>query len=279
MTYPPNNPGYQVPQPPAGYAAPGASQQSAPGPNRLPAYLAGTVLGLGLLAYLASFGPQLSISTEMGPFRGAEFTATGLSYWTVAALIAALLAGVGLVPKVKSYAPVVAALSILAVLLVAAQIFNSPAQFSIGWGLWLGLTLTVLQAAAAVVALLFEAGVVKAPAPRPRYEQYAQYVPPPGYYPGPQGSPKQSQQGYPAPYGGFPTGPVSVGTPGTVSMGQSGQMVDNAQTPPTGFPSYRPPAEVDSADRPSHAQAGTASSGSDPDGGADTAAGSGPTKS
>lgn len=276
MTYPPNYPGYQVPQPPVGYAAPGAPQQPAPGPNRLPAYLAGTVLGLGLLAYLASFGPQLSISTEMGPFGGAEFTATGLSYWTVAALIAALLAGVGLVPKVKSYAPVVAALSILAVLLVAAQIFNSPAQFSIGWGLWLGLTLTVLQAGAAVVALLLEAGVLKAPAPRPRYEQYAQYGPPPGYYPGAQGSP---QQGYPTPYGGFPTGPVSVGPPGPVSTGPSGQMADNTQTPPTGFPSYRPPGEADSADRPSHDQTGAASSASDPDEGADTAAGSGPTKS
>lgn len=275
MTYPPNNPGYQVPQPPVGYATPGAPQP-APGPNRLPAYLAGTVLGLGLLAYLASFGPQLSISTEMGPFGGAEFTATGLSYWTVAALIAALLAGVGLVPKVKSYAPVVAALSILAVLLVAAQIFNSPAQFSIGWGLWLGLTLTVLQAAAAVVALLFDAGVLKAPAPRPRYEQYAQYGPPPGYYPGSQVSP---QQGYPTPYGGFPTGPVSVGPPGPVSTGPSGQMADNTQTPPTGFPSYRPPGEADSADRPSHDQTGAASSASDPDEGADTAAGSGPTKS
>lgn len=258
MTYPPNNPGYQMPQQPAGYGAPPATAQTAGGSSRLSAYLAGTVLGLGLLAYLASFGPQLSISTEMGPFGGAQFTATGLSYWTVAALIAALLAGVRLVPKVTGYAPVVAALSMLSVLLVAAQIFNSPAQFSIGWGLWLGLTLTVLQAAAAVAALLLEAGVMRAPAPRPRYGQYAQYGPPPGYYPGP-------QPGYPTPYGGFPTGPVSVGPAG-----------DNTNTPPTGFPSYRPPSEADPGNRAPQTQTGATQQASEPSGSADDAAGSGP---
>lgn len=271
MTYPPNNPGYQVPQQQqsAGYGAVPAPPRSAPGPNRLPAYLAGTVLGLGLLAYLASFGPQLSISTEMGPFGGAEFTATGLSYWTVAALIAALLAGVGLVARStgpstgskNGYAPVVAALSILAVLLVAAQIFNSPARFSIGWGLWLGLTLTVLQAAAAVTALLFEAGTLTAPAPRPRYEQYPQYGTPPSYYPGPQGG---TQPGYPTPYGGYPTGPVSVGPP-----------ADNTNTPPTGFPSYRPPSGADSGNRPSQAQTGAVPQDTEPEQGADSPAGSG----
>lgn len=155
------------------------------------------MLGLGLLAYLASFWTATEYrGIEMGPFGGAEFTATGLSYWTVAALIAALLAGVGLAwactvtPRWWRFVD-------SAVLLVAAQIFNSPAQFSIGWGLWLGLTLTVLQAAAAVAALLFEAGVLSAPAPRPRAQQYPQYGPPPGYYPPPQGS---APPGYPTPY-------------------------------------------------------------------------------
>lgn len=243
MTYPPTSPGYPVPQQPAGYGAPPAPQP-APGPSRLPAYLAGTVLGLGLLAYLASFGPQLSISTDMGPFGGAQLTASGLSFWTMAALLAALLAGVSLLPKVGSYAPVVAALAILGVLLVAAQIFNSPAQFSIGWGMWLGLTLTVLQAAAAVVALLFESGVLRAPAPRPRYEQYGQYGPPPGYFPGVQAQ----QPGYPTQYGGYPQGP---GAPGP----NPGSGDDSAHTPPTGFPGYQPSGDAQSLSR--HAQAPT----------------------
>lgn len=228
MTYPPAHQGYSVPQ---GYGAPAAPPQPAPGPSRLPAYLSGAVLGLGLLAYLASFGPQLSISTEMGPFGGAQLTASGLSYWTIAALVAALLAGVSLLPRVPSYAPVVAALAVLGVLLVAAQIFNSPAQFSIGWGMWLGLTLTVLQAAAAVVALLFESGVLRAPAPRPRYEQYGQYGPPPGYFPGVQGAPGQ-RPGYPTPYGAYPPAPGPHGGSGE----------DATNTPPTGFAAYQPPS-------------------------------------
>ncbi len=261
MTYPPNTPGFQVPQQSAGYGPPQVPPQPGGGPNRTPTYLAGVVLGLGLLAYLASFGPQLSISTEMGPFGGAQLTASGLSYWTVAALVAALLAGVGLAPKVKSFAPVVAALSILAVLLAAAQIFNSPAQFSIGWGLWLGLTLTVLQAAAAVAALLFDSEVLSAPTPRPRYEPYAQYGPPPGYFPGPQSGP---QPGYPTPYAGYPTGPVPVGP--------AGPSADDTNTPPTGFPSYRPPTE----DRPS--QGGSGQPDPEPHDGAAPPAGSGPSK-
>lgn len=39
MTYPPNNPGYQVPQQPAGYGAPPGRAGGASGPNRFLAYL------------------------------------------------------------------------------------------------------------------------------------------------------------------------------------------------------------------------------------------------
>lgn len=227
MTYPPTSPGYPAPQQPAGYGAGPGAPAAQPGPRRVPAYLAGAVLAFGLLAYLASFGPQLRISTDMGPFGGAQLTASGLSYWTVAALIAALLAGVSLLPKVASYAPVVAALAVLGVLLVVGQIFNSPAQFSIGWGMWLGLTLTVLQAAAALAALLIDSGVISAPAPRPRYEQYGQYGPPPSYYPG---APGGQRPGYPSQYAGYPPGPAAGGN------------VEDTHTPPTGFPGYQPPS-------------------------------------
>lgn len=239
MTYPPTSPGYPAPQQPAGYGAPATP----PGPSRAPAYLAAAVLGFGLLAYLASFAPQLSIKTDMGPFGGAQLTASGLSYWTVAALAAALLAGVGLLPKVSPYTPVVAALSLLGVLLVIAQVFNSPAQFSIGWGMWLGLTMTVLQGAAAVAALLLASGVISAPSPRPRYEAYGQYGPPPSYYP-------QAGQrpGYPTPYGGYPSGPPA----------------DDTHTPPTGFPSLQPPSGSDSRPAAPEADAGKAGGAGSP---------------
>lgn len=225
MTYPPANPGYPAPlpgPPPGPYAAP----MTRSGPSRVPAYLVAAVLGLGLLAYLASFAPQLSIKTDMGPFGGAQLTASGLSYWTIAALAAALLAGVSLLPKVASYAPVVAALSVLGALLVVAQVLNSPKQFSLGWGLWMGLMMTVLQAAAAVAALLLESGVIRTQAPRPGYGAYG---PPPSYYPG---APGGQWSGPPAPYGGFPPG-------------SGGLIEDSVNTPPTGFPSYQPSTDAE----------------------------------
>lgn len=237
MTYPPVTPGYPAPQQPGGYSGP-ASPAPTAGPGKVPAYLTAAVVGLGLAAYLASFGPLLSINTEMGPFGGAQFTASGLSYWTVAALVAALLAAVGLLPRLaRSYTAVIAVAAVLALLLVIGQVVNRPSAVSVGWALWLVLLFTLLQAAAAVTALLFETGVLTAPAPRPRYDQYGQYGPPPGYYgqagvPGPQQRP-----GYPAPYG-YPAG--SYGQPD----------ISSTDTPPTGFPSYSPAPVQQSGQQP-----------------------------
>jgi hypothetical protein len=168
MTYQPHNPGYPGPQPPAGY---GAAPVRPPvvregGPSKLPVYLTGAVLLLGLFAYLASFGPLFNINTNIGPFGGAELTASGMGYWTIAALIAALLAGAGLVARGRNYAPVVAVTAVLGLLLVVGQLINRPSGVSVGWALWLVLLLTLLQAGAAVVALLMEAGVITPPAVR-----------------------------------------------------------------------------------------------------------------
>ena len=249
MTYPPTNPGYPTPQQAGGYGAPAAPTYPAPtaGPTKLPMYLAASVVALGLAAYLASFGPLLSINTNVGPFGGAEFTASGLSYWTVAALLAALLAAVGLLPKSNSYSAAVAVTAVLGVLLVLGQVFNRPKGFSIGWALWLVLAFTLLQAIAAVAALLYESGVLALPAPRPRYEQYGQYGPPPGGYYGQPGGPGQAQRpGYPTQYpGGYPTGPVSGGY-----APLDGSVDNSPETPPTGFASYQPPTPTPSSQPP-----------------------------
>ena len=230
MTYPPANPGYPAPQS-VGFGGP-AGPAPAAGPGKAPTYLSAAVVGLGLAAYLASFGPLLSLNADVGPFGGAELTASGLSYWTVAALVAALLAAVAMLPKAaRSYTAVIAVAAVLGLLLVIGQVINRPSAVSVGWALWLVLLFTLLQAAAAVTALLFEAGVISAPAPRPRYDQYGQYgqygPPPGGYYgqPGAAGPPQPP--GYPAQYG-YPAG--SYGVPDNSST----------DTPPTGFPSYNP---------------------------------------
>jgi len=249
MTYPPTNPGYPVSQQPGGYGAPAAPPYAAPAPDKTPMYLTVGVVVLGLAAYLASFGPLLSINTDVGPFGGAQFTASGLSYWTMAALIASLLAAVGLLPpsknppsknppskNEKNYSAVIAVAAVLGVLLVLGQAINRPNGFSIGWALWLVLAFTLLQAVAAVAALLFETGVLKAPAPRPQYDQYGQYGPPAGGYYGQPGGPAPPRPSYPAQFpGGYPMSPSAGG------YGPYGSPADTAtDTPPTGFPSYTP---------------------------------------
>jgi len=250
MTYQPRNPGYPGPQQPAGYGAPAPRPPGvrAEGPSKLPVYLNGAVALLGFFAYLASFGPMFNINTSMGPFGGAELTASGMGYWTMAALIAALLAAVGLVAKGKNYTPVVAVIAVLGLLLVIGQLLNRPNGVSAGWALWLVLLLTLLQAGAAVTALLMENGVITAPAPRPRYDAYGPYGPPPGGYygqpgaVGPQGSPP-APQGYPAPYqgGGYPGAGY-------------GQPDDSPETPPTGFPSLGQQQQQPAGQPPSSAE-------------------------
>lgn len=229
MTYPPRNPGYSAgPQPPAGYGPPAVRPPDVrpEGPGKPPVYLRGAVVVLGLFAYLASFGPLFNINASMGPFGGAQLTASGMGYWTIAALISALLAAAGLVARGKTYTPVVAVTAVLGVLLVIGQLIGRPDGVSVGWALWLVLLLTLLQAGAAVVALLMENGVITAPAPRPRYDAYGPYGPPPAGYYGQSAAAGPPAPGYPSPYpaGGYPA-------PGY------GQPDNSPETPPTGFPS------------------------------------------
>jgi hypothetical protein len=250
MTYPPRNPGYSAgPQPPVGYGAAAVRPPNAraEGPSKLPVYLRGAVALLGLFAYLASFGPLFNINASIGPFGGAELTASGMGYWTIAALIAALLAAVGLVTRGQTYTPMVAVTAVLGVLLVIGQLIGRPSGVSVGWALWLVLLITLVQAGAAVVALLMENGVITAPAPRPRYDAYGPYGPPPGGYygrPGAAGPPGSAPApGYPSPYPGAGYPAAGYGQP------------DNSpETPPTGFPSLgqqQPPAAGQPSSEPS----------------------------
>lgn len=179
-------------------------------------YLNIAVAVLGLAAYFASFGPMFTLSTELGGGDGAVSGDTGLPVGV--ALLAALLAGVALVPKAKSHVTVVAVLGVLGVFLMVSATFNKPSAYSTGWALWVVLAFIVFQAVAAVLALLVETGAITAPAPRPKFDPYGQYgrygqygqygVQPGGYYgqqgaqqaaglqsPGPQQSPQLPDMG------------------------------------------------------------------------------------
>ena len=209
------------------------------GVNKLPAYLAAAIAALGFLVYLGSFGPQFTAGTEffITPFR--------IDLAVVASVLAALIAGVGLLPKQKARPALVGVLSLLSFLLVLSIVLTAPDGVTIDWGMYLVVAFTAIQAIVGVGALLLDAGIISAPVPRPKYEQQQQYGQYPGSYYGqqPQGQPHQQspqqRPGYPTPYGGsgYPgTGPSTGGFPATSPSGQSGP-----PTPPTGFPTYGQP--------------------------------------
>ena len=167
--------------------------------------------------------------------------------------MAALIAGFSLLPKQTPRPALVAMLSLLGFLLVISIVLTAPSAVTIGWGLYLVVAFTAIQAIVAVGALLLDAGIISAPVPRPKYDQHQQYGQyPGGYYGQPQGQPQhaapnhhqasQQRPGYPSPYGGgYPSGPSTGGFPATSPSGQSDQ--SGPPTPPTGFPTYgQPPA-------------------------------------
>jgi Family of unknown function (DUF5336) len=258
MSYPPGSPGYPSasPQAPQYSAAPQYNPPQEPvpaGPSKLPLYLSIAVVVLGLAVYLASYGPLFTAS------GGDYYTPTLLSIGIVLSVAAALLQGTGLLPNQKDPIAVVSALSVLGFLLHILIVISVPSGVSIDWALYLILAFSLLQAIAAVGALLLESGVITAPVPKPKYEQHPQqqYNPygtgPTPYYGQPQQQPHQAPQQFQGPpqrpnyppqqqYGGYPAAPsTAVYNPGSSPLGgQSGP-----PTPPTGFPAYgqpQPPA-------------------------------------
>lgn len=155
--------------------------------------------GLGLVIYVLSF-VELGLSGSLIGFL---------------LLGGGLLAGAALLPKVGRV------LVPAAVVVVTGTLFllQAVAQGGASTTAIIALVLAFLQAVAVIGAVLLDAGLVKAPAPRPRAPQgygqpggYGQY--PPGY--GQQGGYGQygAQQGY---------GQQGYGTPGYGQPGQFGQ--------------------------------------------------------
>ncbi|MDH6199126.1 hypothetical protein M2272_005794 [Mycobacterium frederiksbergense] len=254
MTYPPSSPGYP-PNPQSGsqYDATQQFPKAVPvqippapapaaGENNLPQILLGVVAVTGLLVYLMSF------VLETGPGPGAALL-------VVLPLLAGLLAGVSLVPKQKNYTAVAAVIATIPFLLAIGALVSIGG--SADWTLYVLLVLTLIQAGAAITALLFDAGVITPPAPKPQYEQqpqYGQYGGPSQYY-GQQHQPQHGGQpyqqtppqrpGYPSQYGSYPSsGPNTGGFPvQSPQGGPQGQAPSGPPTPPTGFPTYGSPQQ------------------------------------
>src|SRR5690349_619929 len=153
MTYPPGSPGYPpAQQPTSQFSAPTqqfgkAPEPAAEGPSKLPMYLTVAVAALGLALYLASFGPLFTAGADF-------FTPTLLDPGVVASLMAALTAGVSLLPKQKAATAVVAVLAVLGFLLVIEIVLTAPSGVAIDWGLYLIIAFSAVQALIAVAVLL-----------------------------------------------------------------------------------------------------------------------------
>ena len=268
MTYSPGSPGYPpANQPTTQFSAPTQHFGKLPeqpaageGPNKLPAYLLMVVAALGLLVYLCNFGPifEVNASDFLGQGGTVSGSTLGIGLAVISALAAGLLAGVTLLSKGRTYVAIAAVLSVLALLLVIAELINKPSEASIGWALYALIVLSLLQAGSAVAALLFDTGVLTPPTPRPKYDQqqqYGQYGGPGSYYGQTHSGQTHSGQthsgqthtgqhqpqrpGYPSQYGGgYPGG----GGPSTGGF-QTGGQQSGPPTPPTGFPTYGQPQQ------------------------------------
>ncbi len=270
MTYSPSNSGYPPSQQPTTqFSAPtqqfgkveqpstlarsgetGAHSPSAPtGPSKLPFFLLAGVAVLGLLVYLSSFGDVFTIeSTDFPQMGSASGTSQGVVMAVVAALVAGLIAAASLLPKQRAPIGVIAAVALLSFLLVLAEVIQKPEGVSIGWALYVLIVLTLLQSAVAIGALLLDAGILKAPVPKPKYEKQQNYAGPygqPSQYYGqhaPHQGAGQQRPPYPGQYGGgYPGGSAAGG--GYAPIGQQG----GPPTPPTGFPTYSQPQASPSA--------------------------------
>lgn len=291
MTYPPGGPNYQQP-PQSQFSAPTqqfervpepaqqAHQSVAPsaapsgpdaGESKLPLYLNVAVVVLGFAIYLTSFGPVF------GEFGGSAFELV------IAPVVAALLAGIGLLPKQTDRSAIAAVLAVLGfLLLILVVVAGAP----IDWAFYPFIVFSVLQSFAAVAVVLLDAGVITAPVPKPKYEQPAYghgYGAPGGYYGqppvgGPQqpGYPQQQYGGYQggAPgtggfaalgrpngpqgnpqaghFGGAPNGPQAQAGWPAAGPGPQGGHQNGPPTPPTGFPAFgQPQAQSEAAALPS----------------------------
>ena len=246
MTYPPGSPGYPPAQSPGGYGASSTPSftKSDDGESNLKLYLTIAVVALGLASYLLSYGPMI---TRMLP-NGDEVVESGSTLPIDLALLAALLAGVSLLPKAKNYAAVVAAVAVLGALLLIEDTFGASGR---GWALWFALGCGVIQAILAVSALLLDAGVITPPAPRPKYDQYGQYGQYGGYY-GQQvptshlSSPDTAPNTAATRRGRRPAASARSARsldPSSLAVRTAARspQQQGSPTPPTGFPSFSPP--------------------------------------
>ncbi|MBF6228551.1 DUF5336 domain-containing protein [Nocardia abscessus] len=235
MSYPTGGSGYNTPAPsapssqsPATGGASAGSSATGSDAKGLPFFLVVGVAALGVINFLLGFLPFLG--TKPIDFGGRTVgTPESANLFEVASgspllgllLLGGLLAGLSLLPK-QNWIGVAAAASTAGFLALLFQSFNFGEGSELKAGAYILLALAFVQAAVATAATLFEAGILKAPAPRPA-------TAPSGFGQGGYGQQQLSygQQSY------------GQGQPGQPGYGASpyGQSGYGAQSAPPQFPS------------------------------------------
>jgi Family of unknown function (DUF5336) len=204
--------------PPQGPSTPGYGPQS-PGygaapvprdPKGLPFFLNIGVVALGVISFLLGFAPYVSGSSAQFGGESISISASFNFFETNGVvsisllLAAALVAGLGMLPKQEIHEGVVASLSIAGFVSLLFQMVALPGEANIGFGLIVVLVTSFLQAAIAIAALLFSSGVIKPPQPsqQPQYGYYGQA----GAYGQP---PQQPYYGGAPAQGAYPPSPPS----------------------------------------------------------------------
>ncbi|MGK2882796.1 MAG: DUF5336 domain-containing protein [Mycobacterium sp.] len=198
---PPSQPNYGQ-QPQAGYGQPGFSG-GGPSMATITTYV---VIAFGVLAFLLGFAPYKTEVDGVEESGESFFETVGVA-GLIPLLVAALVAGLGMLPKQTGNEAVVAALSVSGFLALLLMLTGLGDEFSAGVGLILVLVVAFLQAAVAVASLLVAADIIKPRPPNPYggyYQQagYGQHGQPGGFgQPGalPPAQPQPQQPSYGAP--------------------------------------------------------------------------------
>ncbi|MFE3444274.1 DUF5336 domain-containing protein [Nocardia sp. NPDC059180] len=178
MSYPTGGSGYNAPAPtPSASANPapaGAGTESGADAKGLPFFLTIGVAALGVISFLLGFLPFMGPDIEgLGSDADSQNAfVSGVTGLLALALLGGVFAGLSLLPK-QNWTGAAAAASVTAFIGVLFQSFSFPEMAKAEFGVWVLLFFVFVQAAIAVAVLLFEAGIIKLPEPRPAAQQAA----------------------------------------------------------------------------------------------------------
>ncbi|WP_336084377.1 DUF5336 domain-containing protein [Nocardia sp. SSK8] len=254
MSYPTGGSGYNAPATPAapsqgpstGAAAAAPSTADGAETKGLPFLLTAAAAGLGVVTFLLGFAPFVGITLLKTTETASIFETTGSANATLV-LLAALLAGLSLLPKQNALG-VAAAAAVAGFAGIVVSLIKAGDGTELQWGSYVITALSFIVAVLLVLALLFGLGIIKVPAPKPaqpqqqpgQYGQYGQqgYGQQGGYgQPGQQQYGQQQAYGQPSTGGQYPT-QSPYGQQSQPSVPQAQQPSYGQQPGQPGQPSY-----------------------------------------